>query len=349
MANEIHVLNGALEKDADEFDQDCLRGTIDQECLRWLNTDWYQRLEGFSEKEIRELTDLYFAHKKVTDIILGMRGGRFRKDGADFWLIDKVYIIDGVQRWHAARLALDHRPDLKLRLGAKIYFNTTAESENAMFCAMNATQQRVSASVLVRNKYKTSAAAKLLYELNRNNDFALKDCIGWNQRLNVGEVFSGFTLGCIAGALHMDKGGQPTGAAYDLLEHLDKVAIKITPEVMSQNLIGFFDAVDTCWSIRGHKKPECLNREFLCVLARLFSSYENFWDGNEFYLAPRYQKKLAKVDSESIRTQVKQLTKSNVDTKDVLFEVLRKRLDLDAFSGRRTPPKDKTAGARARP
>jgi hypothetical protein len=346
MAAEIRIFNCALEHDDHDFNSDVLRGTIDQTYIRLLKSDWYQRQEGFSEKEIRELVELYFQHEKVPDVIVGMRGHRYRKEDNDFWLQDPCYVIDGVQRLLAARVALHSRPDLKLRIGAKLFLDTTSESENALFCKINATQQRVSASVLIRNKYKVSNASRLLYDLGSNTSFALKDRIGWDQKLSPGQSMGGFGLACIAGALHMHKGSTPAGRAYDLLEGLDNVVVKISEETFVKNLITFFDVVDECWSIRGDKNSKCLKREFLSVLARLLSSYETFWDAEDLFIAEKYMKRLSSFDIGSINNQVKQMTKSNRDVKDVFFEVLRNRLKLDAFSGRRSP-KDATAGARA--
>jgi hypothetical protein len=346
--SEIRIYNGAIEADDEDFAETVLRGTLDQECITLIQKDWYQRLEGFSEKEIREITEMYFRHKKPPDTVIGMRGHRYRQDKGSFYLQDKCFVIDGLQRLFAARIAMKSRPDLKLRIGVKIYFDTTAESENRMFCEINATQQRVAASVLIRNKYKVSPASRLLFELNSNPEFALKDRIGWEQKLQkeFGQVISGFALGCIAGALHSHKGAVPSGRAYDLLANLDDVVIKISEETFSTNIVKFFNVVDSAWGIRNDKKPRCLNREFLCVLASLFSSYDTFWDAEEFYMPTRHQKRLEKFDSDAINNQVKQMMKSNKDAKDVLFEVLRKRLQLDVFNGRR-PPKDKSAGARA--
>jgi hypothetical protein len=333
-----------LELDEDAgFVQDVLRGTIDQDCLRALNVDWYQRTKGFSTQEIKEIAELYFHHMKVTDVILGMRGKHFRQTGNEFWLQDKVYVIDGLQRLYAARVALDKRPELALRIGGKVYFNTTDTSENAMFCALNATQQRVSASILVRNKYHVSPAAKLLFDVTANKDFALFRRIGWDQKLDIDEVLSGMALGCIAGGLHAHLGGVPGGRAYILLEALDIVAAKIGPAAMAANIIAFFNAVDKCWSIRGSKHLD-ISMNFLLVLARLFASYEDFWDGDNFYFAQKFLKRLVKFEYGQIQTQVKQLTRANMDTKDVIFEMLRKKLQLDQFSGRRPPQR---AGSRA--
>jgi len=246
----------------------------------------------------------------------------------------------------AARVALHNRSDLKLRIGVKIFFDTTSESENAMFCEINANQQRVSASVLLRNKYKVSKAVELLYSLGSDKDFALKDRIGWDQRLSPGQTISGFALGCIAGALHMHKGTVAAGRAYDLMESLDNAIHKITADVFYGNIVKFFDVVDSCWTIRNDKQPKCLNRHFLTVLAKLLSTYETFWDAEELYVADKYLRRLTAFNIATINTQVKQMTKANRDVKDVLFEVLRNRLKLDPFTGRRPPP-DPTEGARA--
>ena len=51
----------------------------------------------------------------------------------------------------------------------------------------------------------------------------------------------------------------------------------------------------------------------------------------------KYLKKLAKFDSAKIKQQVKLMSKSDIDAKDVLFEVLRQRLGLKAFEERKPP------------
>lgn len=346
MASEIRIYNAAIEHDDAEFDLDVLRGTIDQNFLRLLKQDWYQRSEGFSEKEIRELAEHYFRHQKVPDIIVGMRGHRVRREGENvFWLLDPCYVIDGVQRSLAARVAIQSRPDLQLRIGVKAFFDTDDKIENDLFCEINGTQQRVSASVLVRNKYKLSRASKQLYDVTMNSDFALKDRIGWDQKLSAGQCMRGFALGSIAGALHIHKGSVANGSAYAVLDALDEVVLKIGEETFATNIIKFFDIVDTCWGIRHDKEPKCLNKTFLCVLARLFSGYDLFWDAEELRLPEKYFKRLSSFDWNAIKAHVTQVTKSNKDAKDVMFEVLRNRLKLDPFTGRR-PPRDTTDGTR---
>jgi hypothetical protein len=335
---EIHVQYGALEDD-EYFDRTCLRGRIDQDSIKHLQADWYQRVQGFSDKEIRELCEAYFARYQLADITIGMRGHRYRQDHNSFWLADPCFTVDGGQRVFAAKVALERRPDLRISLGVKVYFDTDVEFENKMFCAMNATQQRVSPTVLIRNKFNDSPSVQLLYKLNTNHDFALKDMVGWDQKNQEGEFVTGFGLTRVTGALHMHKGGTGSGRSYDLLAAVDKACCVVGPDAMQTSVIRFFDAVDQAWGIRGSaSKPACLNLRILIVLARLFASYDDFWDGNEFLMPTRYEKKLAKIDVRKIKQQLDAFTDRDNDMKDVLLELFRNKLGLNKRTER--PPPD---------
>jgi hypothetical protein len=300
-------------------------------------------------QEINELTELCFQKKKVEDICIGMRGERYDVTNAGHYVLhDKCYIINGVQRWTAAKLALMGRPDLTIRLGAKIYFNTTAQKENDMFCAMNATQQRVAPTILIRNKYQDSAAAKAIFDTCGAKNFALKNRVGWNQKLMQGEVMNGMSLTKIAGSLHSNRGAVAAGRAYDVLAALEKACEIISAPVLQQNLIEFFRIVDNCWNLAGKRSP-ALNNDFLTILARLFSSYDCFWDANSLFMPDKYMKRLAKIDVEDIQDSIQTLKKTNINKKDAFFEMLRQKLGLDPFTKRRITTKDvKDAGARAR-
>ena len=345
---EVMILNGAMENDEDfGFDEKILRGTIDQTCFKNLNTDWYQRVGGFSDHEIRELIDLCLAKKKVEDICIGMRGERYKVDGTTYTLLDKLYIINGVQRWTAAKLALMTRPDLIIRLGCKIYFNTTAAKENEMFCAMNSTQQRIAPSVLIRNKYQTSPAAAAVYDVCANKKFVLFQRVGWNQKLIQGEDINGMSLAKIAGALHTRFGSVPSGRAYDVLAGLEKACEKTTQEGMKTNIIEFFRIVNDCWNLTGKRSP-ALNQDFLIVLGKLLASYDCFWDAESLFMPDKYMKKLMKIDVETIQESIRTLKKSNINKKDAFFEMLRQKLGLDPFSKRRVTASDvKSTGKHA--
>ena len=333
MAAEVRILNAGLEID-DELDDLIIRGTIDQASLKYIDMAWYQREQGFSDKHTGQIMNAYFQGSKIEDITIGMRGKRChtaKGDDSTYILQDKCFCMNGGQRLYAAAMAVRDRPDLKIKLGAKVFINTTEEFENELFCKLGTTQVRVGASVLLRNRRKKSVAANALFQLNNNLLFALKGRVAWDQVRSRGDLMSGFTLARIIGAVHAHKGGGLRSArVYDLLAALDVLIEKIGVENFRTNTIRFFDALDRCWTVRqlsgarGERRPH-LNSEFLLVIAKLMSSYSEFWDGkdrNEFYFADKYVKKLKgfKV-GDYVRT-------ANKIPHDALYEILRKRLSL---------------------
>jgi hypothetical protein len=340
--SEIHAYFAAVEPaEEDHAGHIILRGKIDQNDIRLLKIDWYQRQQGFADKQIKELCEKLFNGKKLADIVVGMRGHRYDLRGNDAVLHDPLYVIDGVQRQYAAMVAMRTRPDLKISLGIKVYFDTNDDIENEMFCEMNSTQQRMAATVLVRDRYKVSSTINVLFGLNTNRDFALKDMVGWDQKNAQGQYLSGFGLCRVTGALFMHKGAKSGGKAYDLLAALDRACEKVSPDVLRDSVIRFFDVIDAAWRVRGApKKPACLSLKFLVVLAQLFSRYDAFWDGDEFFMPAKYQKKLAKFDVAKIKSQVDYLVQKQEDAKDVVFEVLRKALTLDKINERKMPFED---------
>jgi hypothetical protein len=327
----IIVTNGALEDDSDSKEI-ILRGTVDQTTLKFIHLEWYQREQGFSQAHINEIIAGLYLNGRVADITLGMRGHRVQtKDSNTYVLQDKVFAIDGGQRLRAMAMAQKERPSLKLSVGAKIYFGTTEESENAMFCKLGTTQVRISASVLFRNKKKESAAVNTLVSLNHDEQFALRERIAWDQARGRGELMTGFTLARITGALHAHKGGSlRSSSVNDLACGLDNLVTGIGEENLRINMIRFFDAIDKCWNVRNlsgsklESRPH-LNREFLMTICMLMSRYSDFWDGSdkaEFYFPDKFVKRMRGFKfSDFMRSA------SSMD-KEVLFEVLRKRLNL---------------------
>lgn len=327
----IIVLNGALEDDS-ETNEIILRGIVDQATLRFIRMEWYQREQGFSPRHTNVIMAGLFSNNRVADITLGMRGHRVQTKGSTYTLLDHVYCIDGGQRLRAMAMTLRERPSLKLSIGAKIHFGTTEQSENEMFCKLGTTQVRISASVLFRNRKKESAAVNALVLLNQDEAFALKERVAWDQVRGRGELMNGFTLARIAGALHAHKcSGLRSAAVNDLITGLDNLVVTIGENNLRINMVRFFDAIDRCWNIRNlcggrdedrpHLKPE-----FLLTICSLISRYSEFWDGterNEFYIPERYIKRLKGFKfSDFMRSA------SSMD-KEVLFEILRKRLHLD--------------------
>jgi hypothetical protein len=327
----VQLYNVGLEEDPITKDI-ILRGTLDQTTLRYINCDWYQREQGFSNSHNNEIEAAFFAGNKISDITLGMRGNRCTetKDNV-YHLLDKCYCIDGGQRLYAAGMAIMQRPDLKIHLGAKVYFNTNEDIENEMFCKLGTTQVRVAASVLLRNRMKKSEAANLLVKLNSDDRFALKNRVQWNQVRTRHELISGFSFARVIGALHAHKGGAlKSSKTYELLAALDQLVTKIGEENFTENCVRFFDAIDKCWTLRQlsgareEHRPH-LELEFLLTIAGLLSTYSEFWDGTprEFFNFPdKYIKRLRGFKLSDYLNTTPRVPK------DALWEILRKRLNL---------------------
>jgi hypothetical protein len=329
----IRIHSGNLEDDKTlGIERIILRGVLDPQTLKFINMDWYQRERGFSTAQINEIMAAYFSGSKLADITLGMRGQNFRTKGDLYMLNDRCYCIDGGQRLYAAAAAAAERPDLKVSLGVKVYFDTTEEFENDLFCKLGTTQVRISPSVLLRNRKKKSAAAQLLVEMDANPEFALKDRISWDQRKSRHDLMSGYTFSRIVANLHAHKAGSlKSNKLFELLDGMDRLINIIGTEALRLNIIRFFNAIDRCWTIRnlsgGHDARPHMKPLFLMTIARLLSRYPEFWDGkerNEFYFGDKYVRRMRGF-------KLSEVVNSKLVSRDVLSEVIRKRLNLNAL------------------
>ncbi|WP_461325756.1 hypothetical protein [Bradyrhizobium barranii] len=232
---------------------------------------------------------------------------------------------------YAAAMALKERPDLKIRLGAKVFLGTTEDFENELFCTLGTTQVRIAPSVLLRNKKKKSRAADVLVELNNEPRFALKNRITWDQTRTRHELISGYSFARVAAMLHAHKGGAlKTTKIYDLLGGLDQLVATIGEDLLRDNIIRFFDTVDKCWTIRqlagGREARPHLKPAFLLTLARLLSHYPEFWDGgdrNFFNFPDSYIKRLRGFKLSDYVRPASQVPH------DLLYEMLRKQMRLN--------------------
>lgn len=325
--SEVRILNASLDEEEDRI---IIRGALDQSTIKFINMGWYQREQGFSHLHTQDIVEAYFNGSKVPDITIGMRGNRTSGKANIFILKDKCYCIDGGQRLYAAAMALRERPDLKISLGAKVFTDTNEEFENEMFCKLGTTQKRIAPSVLLRNRKKKSPAARVLVEMNKHSDFALKDRVTWDQSRTRHELISGYSFSRVVGALHSHRAPVRSAKIYELLDGLDLLVERIGEESLRNNAIRFFDAIDACWTIRqlsgGRESRPHLKPVFLMTLARLMSSYPDFWEGKErddFFFPQSYLKRLRGF---KLADYVK--TSGNIPT-DALYEVLRKRLGLN--------------------
>ena len=328
----VRVHNGSLEDDAD-LGRIVLRGVLDQDDLKYINMAWYQRERGFNTVQVNKMMAAYFGAPMMEDITVGMRGQRFQTKGDVIALQDKCFCINGGQRLYAASAALRERPDLKIHLGIKLIFDTTEEYENELFCEMGTSAIKISPSVLLRNRKKKSPAAKLLVDMKGDADFALKDRISWDQRKGRHDLMSGYTFCRIVGSLHAHKAGAlKSNKNFELLGGLDNLVGIVGAEQVRKNTVAFFDAIDKCWSIRqlsgGRDARPHMKPLFLLTIARLLSRYPEFWDGrerNEFYFGNTYVKRLRGF-------KLADYVNVKAVPRDVLSEILRKRLALNAVN-----------------
>ena len=328
--NEIRIFNANIEED-EPTGEIIIRGVLDQATLRYINMAWYQRERGFSQSHTNEIVGAFFSGGRVPDIVIGMRGNHCTSKDGTWVLRDKCYCIDGGQRLYSAGMALKERPDLKIRLGVKVFVGTTEEFENDLFCTLGTTQVRIAPSVLLRNRKKKSPAADVLVELNNEPRFALKNRIAWDQTKTRHELISGYSFTRVVGMLHAHKGGALRNSKiYDLLDGLDHLVGVIGTESLRNNIIRFFDTVDHCWTIRnlagGREARPHLKPAFLITLARLLSHYPEFWDGterNDFHFPDSYIKRLRGFKLSDYARM------SNPISADVLYEMLRKQMRLN--------------------
>src|SRR5262245_14233145 len=144
MANVI-IRNGALEDS--ENGSIVLRGNIAFESLGNLNVDDYQR----EPQERPSLMKAILSGQRLPDIECGMRGQNFESHGDQFTLRSPVFIIDGQQRVHNLKLAIEKAGLPPLPIGTLVHFDTTPKWERERFNILNTQRTRVSVNLILYN------------------------------------------------------------------------------------------------------------------------------------------------------------------------------------------------------
>lgn len=259
-----------------------LRGLVTADSLHLLKLGDYQR----SVRPRKALASILDALEKgcwwqLPNIVLGMRGGQFEAQSGNYVLLNDVYIVDGLQRVHAAiQFAAEH-PERSIGLYATIHFNTTQEWERDRFLALNSGFTKLSPNIVLRNRRASNQAVSLLYDLCVNDStFVLHNRISWGQRMTKGQLLPALTFAKTVVMLHSHH--SPTGQVTNksLVPTLDQVMGVIGPQAMRENVKTFFQLIDDCWGVRQvqyRKDAAHLCRTFLHVLAKLVSDHHNFW------------------------------------------------------------------------
>lgn len=339
----VCILNAGL--DQEEGGEIVLRGRISPDSFKHLLTDDYQREAAPISSQASILRALNNGGT-LPDIELGMRGQRF-KEGADgsFSLLDPVYIVDGLQRVSTIIHHLACNPDADVRLGAKIYFDTTRQWERERFGILNGSSRtKVHPNVLLRNQREQSRAMLMLYGLTNNTrDFVLNNRVSWEQRMKRGDLIGALMLSKIAGVLHSHKAAGKSSHIDLLVPALDKAVDVVGIQNMRENLKAFFDLIDECWGIKRVQYRESaiyMNGQFLIVLARVLSDHTDFWrqpDEKKLFVEAPLKRKLAQFpinDPEVVR-----LAGASGKARDILYMLIRDHINKGKTTKRLTSRK----------
>ena len=332
----IKLTNAALDERDNEI---ILRGVMDPESLEKLNTADYQR-EVLPASTISQLADAIRKRAGVPDIQLGMRGGQFQEKNDAFYLVDPVYIIDGLQRASAALRLL--KGGTNPYLGAVVYFNTTEDTERAMFKSLNMNRVKLSSNVLLKNEAHDSIFLDMLMQLCKDSSLALKGRVCWQQSMQRGQLITAASLMRVASALHRRFGGADWRQhTVNSAKQMDAVSQKLKRTTLRENIKLFINTVDDMWCIREviyRERAPYLRTGFLTVLARIMNDHEDFWDDSRLVVPAPLRKKLATFPLND--PQVAQLCGSIGSARKILYFMIVDHINSGKRTRRLTPLHD---------
>ena len=287
----IKFTHAALDEDGSEI---VLRGVVDPSSLAMLKTAEYQR-EILPDNRIKLLMQA-LQTGGVPDIQLGCRGGNWRQgtDAGTFYIADDVYIIDGLQRCTAALRLLDK--GIMPRIGAMVSFNTNEEIERKRFRALNLTRVKLSPNVILRNLRHESEAIKAINQLCLMSQFVLYRRVCWQQRMKREELITAMMLLQTTAYLHSRFGvGLTERSIPRIVSGLDRLFVKVGRAALIANTREFWNVMNTAFNIQDvayRDATVAIRSGFLLAMARMLSSYKDFWRDTEFSVPTELQKKL---------------------------------------------------------
>lgn len=261
-----------------------LRGVLTPDSLKLIQADTYQR-EVLPITSVTSLVEAFKSGGKVPDVTLGMRGGNFSDRAGSIYLLDDVYVIDGLQRQSTALHLMRSGECLAPHLGAIVYFNTTHESEADLFRILNTSRAKLSPNVLIRNLRESNPAVEALHGLTEESTFVMYDRVCWQQQMRRHELITGSTLLQLAGHIHGSFAPALTGGRW--AETARALALLVRDRVRTrtflQNIRTFFDVIERSYGIRSvaYKGGAAyLHGSFLLSLALVFAQHRMFWSEN---------------------------------------------------------------------
>ena len=331
---EVKITNGSLAVFEDGGKESLiLRGVIWAPSLIDILVDSYQR-------DDMGRSDIYVALRDggtVPDIELGMRGKKCSNKGDTYWLSDEVYVIDGLQRISAAKRVMELHPEVPLRIGATIHFNTTEAWEKERFEILNMRRTKVAPNVLLSNRRDRSRALLTLYGLSHTDkDFPLYGRISWKQNRVRNELLSARTIVRVAAYLHAHLVPRGNGTIDSMVKSIDETSNKIGLMLFRNNIKTFFEVVEDSFGLRAiafRKAAPQIRETFLAVLAGMFSDHLDFWEEPEcrtLFVDPPMRRKLHGFPI--LDPSIIALTGAGGDAKNLLYRHLVEHIN----SGKRT-------------
>lgn len=338
----VKLVNGSLHESPLRGGTIILRGVIEAGSLKNLLVDDYQR-EALPLARLSKLLEALKGGNTLPDIEIGMRGEKVKSSGDTWTLNDECFIIDGQQRVNACRSYLEMNPGQEVFIGAAIHFDTDKEWERERFRILNSDRVKVSPNVLVRNMRETSMAVQKIYEMTNFSDsvFCLGGRVSWDQNMKRGKLVTALNMLKIVGMLHGHIAPANTSAITTLVPNLDRLAARITPEMMMLNIKTFYDVVDEVWGVRAVQYRELsphLSGGFGFMLARVFSNHLDFWRGpnkHKLYVDSDVRKKMASFPIKD--PGILPLTSSAGASRHVLMVMFVKHLNSGKRTNRLTP------------
>lgn len=327
MGESVKLTNAALDEVGTEI---VIRGVIEPASLVKLKVAPYQR-EVLAISSIRELVTA-MKEGGVPDICLGMRGGQFRERDGVFYLVDDVYIIDGLQRRTAAlELMRGGEPP---HLGATVYCNTDEKRERKMFRDLNMCRTRLSPNVLLRNEKWDNDFVSMLFELCKDSSFILRNRVSWDQRMRRDELVTAVGLLKVASSQHSRfRAGLLESNHGVLSDNMHTVMERLGRQMVRNNIKAYWTAIDEAFDIKNVTFKEgagYLRQTFNITLARIFASYQDFWADSEFRIGSDLRRKLSLFPITD--PHVAGLCSSTGPSRDILSNLIVTHLN----SGRRT-------------
>jgi hypothetical protein len=289
----VRILKPSLD---DVGRQTVLRGIIDNDSLKDLRTDYYQR-ELMPESNRRDIITALENNTQLPDIELGMRGQTFTMPSSSLvTLEDPTYIIDGLQRVGSLLSHLAEFPTAKNRLGAIIHIGTTADWERERFHILNSSRIKVSVNKLLHNLQNDCAALATLHGLSKAEpDFVLHNRVCWRQRVARDHLITAANFIKVSLRLHAHLA--PTRSAMNvdgLITASTRVADRIGLAMMRENTRRFWSTIDELWGVKNLTSRDVpyLRGTFLSVLSDIFCNHTDFWaQPNEAKFVVPYQLK----------------------------------------------------------